>query len=93
MFYSKGIREEMLKQVEERIEAASMRKEPTLANYMSILNKFIEKAKLNPNKNYLQIQSFCCHGYHVLGFQEVATNYYDPLTKGYVMIPVEKLAR
>ena len=68
MFYSKGIRDELLKQVEERIEAASMRKEPTLANYMSILSKFIEKAKLSPKKNYLQIQSFCCHGYHVLGF-------------------------
>ena len=27
------------------------------------------------------------------GFQEVPTNYYDPKTKGYVMIPVEMLAR
>ena len=43
MFHAKKIREELLEQVEERIEAASMRKEPTLANYMSILNKFIQK--------------------------------------------------
>ena len=93
MFYAKKIREKLLEQIEESIEAASMREEPTLANYLSILKKLIEKAKLNPKKNYLQIQSFCCHGYHVLGFQEVPTNYYDPLTKSYVMIPVEKLAR
>ena len=26
-------------------------------------------------------------------FQEVPTNYYDPETKSYVMIPVEKLVR
>ena len=70
-----------------------MRKEPTLANYISILDKFIDKANKNPKKKYLQIQSFCCHGYNVLGFQEVPTNYYDHLTNGYVMIPVEMLVR
>ena len=70
-----------------------MRKEPTLANYVEILNKLLETAKQNPKKNYLQIQSFSCHGYHVGGFQEVPTNYYDPYTKGYVMIPVEMLIR
>ena len=70
-----------------------MRKDPTLANYKGIVNKFMEKANLNPKKNYLLIQSFSCHGYHVGGYQQVPTNYYDPETKGYVMIPVEQIAR
>ena len=70
-----------------------MCKEPKLANYVEILKKLLESAKKNPKKNYLQVQSFSCHGYHVGGFQEVPTNYYDPYTKSYVMIPVEKLTR
>ena len=45
MFYAKKIREKLLEQVEESIEASSMREEPTLANYMSILKKFIERAR------------------------------------------------
>ena len=79
--------------VEKRIEEAEMRKDPTLANYVAIMKKLVDTAKLNPKKLYLQIQSFSCHGYHVGGFQQVPTNYYDPQTKEYVMIPVEKLAR
>lgn len=70
-----------------------MRKDPTLTNYMAIWKQFLEKAKNNPDKLYLLIQSFACHGYHVGGFQEVPTNYYDHETKGYVMIPVEKYTR
>ena len=70
-----------------------MRKDPTLVNYKAIVNKFVEKANLNPKKNYLLIQSFSCHGYDVGGYQQVPTNYYDPETKGYVMIPVEQIAR
>ena len=78
MCYALGIRDELLERVEKRILAASMRKNPTLANYMSIMKKFIERATVNPKNNYLIIQSFSCHGYHVGGFQEVPTNYYDP---------------
>ena len=70
-----------------------MRKDPTLANYKATVNKFMEKANLNPKKNYLLIQSFSCHGYHNAGFQEVPSNEYDPEKKGYVMIPVEMLTR
>ena len=55
-----------------------MRKEPSLANYIAILKKLVETAKINPKKLYLQVQSFACHGYHVGGFQQVPTNYYDP---------------
>ena len=70
-----------------------MRKDPTLENYEQIVKKFGETAIKNPKNNYLQIQCFSCHGYHVGGFQQVPTNYYDHETKGYVMIPVEQLAR
>ena len=91
--YSKGIQDELLKLVEDRIIKASMRKEPTLANYRNLLEKFVKTAKSNKEKSYLLIQSFSCHGYHVAGFQEVPTNYYDPETQSYVMIPVEKLSR
>ena len=42
--YSKGIREELLALVEKRIKEASMRKDPTLANYKATVNKFMEKA-------------------------------------------------
>ena len=51
------------------------------------------KAQLNPDKNYLQIQSFVCHGYNLMGFQCVPTSNYDPLTKNFEIIPVEKLIR
>jgi hypothetical protein len=68
LFYALGIRDELLDCVEVRITAASMRKDPTLANYSSIMTKFLEKAKQNPTKLYLQVQSFACHGYHVGGF-------------------------
>jgi hypothetical protein len=70
-----------------------MRKDPSLANYRQAFNAFIEKAKKDPTKNYLQIQSFAGHGYHVAGFQQVPTPYYDPETKGYMMIPVESIVR
>jgi hypothetical protein len=57
------------------------------------LKAFLDKAKKNPDKNYLQIQSFSCHGYSIMGLQAVATPYYDPLTKNYEIIPVESLVR
>ena len=69
------------------------RKNPTLKNYQKALKKLVRKAKLHPDKNYLQIQSFAGHGYSVMGFQCVPTSYYDPLTKFYEMIPVEGLVR
>ena len=69
------------------------RRDPTLKNYQEALKMFVEKAKLNPSKNYLQIQSFAGNGYSIMGFQCVATSYYDPLTKFYQMIPVEGLVR
>ena len=70
-----------------------MRLDPTYENYVKVLDIFVGKAKGNPLKNYLQIQSFACHGYHRGGFQSVPTPYYDPETKGYKMIDVEKLIR
>jgi hypothetical protein len=44
MFYSKGIQNELLGCVEERIKAAQMRKDPTLANFKISLKKFTSKA-------------------------------------------------
>ena len=70
-----------------------MRKDPSFANYLKALTAFISKAKNDSSKNYLQIQSFACHGYHIAGFQQVPTPYYDPETKGYVMIAVESEVR
>ena len=69
------------------------RRDPTLKNYIEALKEFVGKAKLNPDKNHLQIQSFAAHGYNVMGSQQVATSYYDPLTKFLEMIPVEGLVR
>jgi hypothetical protein len=57
------------------------------------LKAFVDKAKKNPDKNYLQIQSFSCHGYSIMGLQAVATPYYDPLRKNYEIIPVESHVR
>ena len=92
-FQSKGIQDELLLLLEERIENSQMRKDPTFANYTAILDEFLKTAKKNTKTNYLQVQCFSCHGYHNAGFQEVPSNEYDPETKGYVMIPVEKLTR
>ena len=70
-----------------------LRRDPTLKNYREALTAFVEKAKQNPNKNYLQIQSFACGGYSINGSQCVSTPYYDPLTKSYEFIPVETFVR
>jgi hypothetical protein len=58
-----------LKHVEERIQSADMRRDPSIENYEIALKAFIEKAKKDPSRKYLLIQSFACHGYHVGGFQ------------------------
>ena len=42
--YSNGIQKELLSLIEKRIKEASMRKDPTLANYKAIVKKFMEKA-------------------------------------------------
>jgi hypothetical protein len=62
MFYARGIQDELLEYVEDQIKSAEMRKEPTYTSYLGIMKKFIAKATKNPRKNYLQIQSFSCHG-------------------------------
>lgn len=67
--------------------------EPSVEAYIAALKKFTDLAKSNPTKNYLQIQSFAGHGYHVGGFQQVPTPYYNPDTGFYKMIEVEKLVR
>jgi hypothetical protein len=53
--YSKGIQEELLECVEERIKSALIRKDPTLINYKKIVTKFVDVAKKNIEKNYLLI--------------------------------------
>jgi hypothetical protein len=55
------------------------------------LEKFENKAKLNPNKNYLQIQSFSGLGYNIEGSHHMFTSYYDNSSKYYEIIPVETL--
>ena len=70
-----------------------MRRDPSILNYKEALREFILKAKTDPNKRYLQIQSFASHGFNVGGFQQVPTPYYDYENKSYVMIPVEDLVR
>ena len=70
-----------------------MQIDPTIENYKKVFFAFVDKAKADPTKKYLQIQSFACHGYHVSGFQRVPTPYYDYVNKWYVMIPVEELVR
>ena len=67
--------------------------DPTLENYEKALLEFIAEAKANPQKNFLFFQLFASHGYHVGGFQEVATPYFDPVDKSNKLIPVEKLVR
>ena len=67
------------------------RRDPTKLNYIEVLEEFVNKAKLNPNKNYLQIQSFCGHGYHITGSYHILTSYYDTFSKYYEIIPVEAL--
>ena len=70
-----------------------MRKEPTIDNYVQILYQFVETAKLNSKKRYLQIQCFSCQGFNADEFLEVATNYYNLETKGYMMIPVSQITK
>lgn len=70
-----------------------MRRDPSIENYKIALSAFITKANNDPKRKYLLIQSFACHGYHVGGFQQVPTPYYDHENKSYVMIPVENLVR
>jgi len=55
------------------------------------LEKFVNKAKLNPNKNYLQIQSFSGLGRNIEGSHHMFTSYYDNSSKYYEIIPVEAL--
>ncbi len=69
------------------------RRDPTKLNYIEVLEEFVNKAKLNPNKNYLQIQSFCGYGYHITGTHHIFTSYYDNSSKDYEIIPVETLIR
>jgi hypothetical protein len=53
MCYSQGTRKELLKKVEERINKAEMRRDPSIENYKEVLNAFVNKAKKDPSKKYL----------------------------------------
>ena len=55
MCYSqgKGVRYKFLKHVENRIENANMRKDPSKENYEKSLDAFVTKAKKNPKIKYL----------------------------------------
>lgn len=75
--YSHGIRDELMISLSKRTVQASARKDPNLGNYKKALEDFVEEAKKNPTKKFLLIQIFASHGYHVDGFQQVATPYFN----------------
>ena len=91
--YSHGIRDELMTSLSQRTVQSKARRNPTLDNYKSALQDFVDKAKANPKKKYLFIQFFASHGYHVDGFQQVATPYFNPETESVYLIPVEQLVR
>ena len=51
-----------------RTVQASSRQDPTIENFEKAMQEFVEKAKLNPGKDFLLIQVFASHGFHVDGF-------------------------
>ncbi len=67
------------------------RRDPTLKNYEERLKAFVDKAKRNPSKDYLYIQSFSYQDYPIMGFRFVPNPYYCSIRKDYEIIPVESL--
>jgi hypothetical protein len=51
--YATNCRKEMLLALEQRSAPEEMQREPTLENYVIVLNAFIDKAKKNVHMNYL----------------------------------------
>ena len=67
--------------------------EPSLANYLIVMNEYDNLAKNNPKEQFLFIQFFASHGYIIGGYQCIATPFYDALHDFYQMISVEKEIR
>ncbi len=92
-FYSQFNRNELLELLAKRTVQASARRDPTVENFKNSLKEFVEKAKKNPEKDFLLIQSYSSHGYHVGGSQEVLGPYLDLETLSHEYIPVEYYVR
>ena len=67
--YSQFNRDDLMELLAKRTLPASARREPTIENFLKAMNEFVQKAKENPDKDFLLIQVHASHGYHVDGFQ------------------------
>ena len=76
-----------------RIVPVIKRRDPTLKEFEAAMEEFVKVCKANPEKDFLLLQVYACHGYHFAGFQEVLGPFFNKDTLKQELIPVEKLIR
>ena len=76
-----------------RIATAITRKDPSLKDFIESMKEFVEECEKNPDKDFLLLQVFAGHGFHVAGWQEVLSPFVDKETLEQEYIPVEKIVR
>ena len=71
LYYSQGNYEEFSELLNNRINSAIIRRDPSLMDFMASMDEFVNECNNNPDKKFLLFQVFAGHGYHTAGFEEV----------------------